>query len=290
MRLQVNEELSQVLCSRANTRKSKEIQWCSDHPWFRKKARTWDEEKDEPYFRGYGRTATGPRLWTEIRNSLGSGSYEKDSVWADKTQASSEAWLRSSLFQELKGVTISQLLEKRARLSEETKKELENANWGLIELAEAKSTDDLYWFVEELNYALERKGSGLENDDHSRRFTREEARSSVECLEDVKAVIDFLLFEGARTRERWDRPHGIRHFKYPFIAGALRVGYSGTPEEHERKRLERAWRRTIEKVSYRGAEYWIPEEGVGKPEEKKPEDKKREESKLYKGKEKYKHG
>ena len=40
--------------------------------------------------------------------------------------------------------------------------------------------------------------------------------------------------------------------------GALRVGYSGTPEDQEKKRLEHEWSRNVEKISYRGAEYWIP--------------------------------
>jgi hypothetical protein len=57
--------------------------------------------------------------------------------------------------------------------------------------------------------------------------------------------------------------------------GALRVGYSGTPENQEKKRLELEWGKKVENVDYRGTEYWIPLEKGKKPEkqpEKKPEE------------------
>ena len=57
--------------------------------------------------------------------------------------------------------------------------------------------------------------------------------------------------------------------------GALRVGYSGIPEDEEKERLEQEWRKEVEKVNYRGSEYWIPLEkrvgysGLPENEEKK---------------------
>ena len=66
-------------------------------------------------------------------------------------------------------------------------------------MAQAKSTGDLFWFVEELHYALETKGAGRRNDNNLRRFTRRQAGSLVDRLEDVKAVIDSLLYEGAKA-------------------------------------------------------------------------------------------
>lgn len=57
--------------------------------------------------------------------------------------------------------------------------------------------------------------------------------------------------------------------------GALRVGYSGLPEDEEQERLQQEWKKKVEKVNYRGSEYWIPlEKSEKKPEkksEKKPE-------------------
>jgi hypothetical protein len=46
--------------------------------------------------------------------------------------------------------------------------------------------------------------------------------------------------------------------------GALRVGYSGIPEDEEKERLQQEWRKAVDKVNYRGSEYWISlEERVG---------------------------
>jgi hypothetical protein len=58
--------------------------------------------------------------------------------------------------------------------------------------------------------------------------------------------------------------------------GALRVGYSGLPEDEEKQRLQQDdWKLPVEKVNYRGTEYWIPlEKSEKKPKrksEKKPE-------------------
>jgi hypothetical protein len=38
----------------------------------------------------------------------------------------------------------------------------------------------------------------------------------------------------------------------------IRVGYSGTPEREEKKRLQKEWGKVVEKVIYRGNEFWIP--------------------------------
>jgi hypothetical protein len=58
--------------------------------------------------------------------------------------------------------------------------------------------------------------------------------------------------------------------------GALRVGYSGLPEDEEKERLQQDdWKLPVEKVNYRGTEYWIPLEkrvgysGLPENEEKK---------------------
>jgi len=55
--------------------------------------------------------------------------------------------------------------------------------------------------------------------------------------------------------------------------GALRVGYSGLPEDEEKQQLQQDdWKLPVEKVNYRGTEYWIPLENKKQPE-KKPEKK-----------------
>ena len=206
MRVQLNEELSQVLCSRTNIDElgDRDGVWRTDHPWFRRRNPPgWvtKNEKDEPFFRGNGRTSTGPNLWKHIQDTLNGTNYEKGSVWPSKTQASAEAWLRDALLSELKAMAVSRLKSKRptSRLSKPTKTELVNANWRLVPMAQAKSTGDLFWFVEELHYALETKGAGRRNDNNRRRFTRRQAGSLVDRLEDVKAVIDSLLYEGAKA-------------------------------------------------------------------------------------------
>lgn len=52
--------------------------------------------------------------------------------------------------------------------------------------------------------------------------------------------------------------------------GALRVGYSGIPEDQERKRLEVEWGKKVVKVDYRGTEYWIPAEYEKESKKDKP--------------------
>jgi hypothetical protein len=206
MRVQLNEELSQVLCSRTNIdgMRDKDIVWRTDHPWFRRQnPRGWrtKDEKDEPFFRGNGRTSTGPKLWESVRDSLKGRSYEKGSVWPNKTQASAEAWLRGALLSELEPrvMAVQQLKSDKviSKLSKETRKQLDNAGFNLLAIAQAKSTTDLFWFVEELHYAFKRGVPALRNADKFRRFTRQEARSIIAGLEDVKALIDLLLYEGA---------------------------------------------------------------------------------------------
>jgi hypothetical protein len=204
LRLQLNEELSRVLCSRTNRDgTSNDGVWKTDHPWFRdQNPREFvpTNERNEPYFRGNARTATGPKIWDAIRHSF-KGDSNEDSLWASTTQASSEAWLRTGLEEELESMSLRRLRAEKARLSNKTRTELENAHWRLEVLAEAKSTEELYWFVEELHYALQTKGPGLKKRNPHRRFTRQEARSAIDRLEDVKALIDLLLYEGAKARD-----------------------------------------------------------------------------------------
>jgi hypothetical protein len=59
---------------------------------------------------------------------------------------------------------------------------------------------------------------------------------------------------------------------HALLPGALRVGYSGIPEDEEKERLQLEWRQDVKKVNYRGTEYWIPLENKKQPE-KQPEKK-----------------
>jgi len=165
MRLQINEELSNVLCSRSRSGKG---EWKTDHAWFRTSdLKTWEEMSDDeqPYFQTPGRTAVGPGLLIYL-DGCGSQREDDDSAWDDQTKASADIWLRKSLMLDLNKIieNVKRLWKQNSgktpstvskRLSKGTREEVTSADWNLASLAASKSTGKLYWFVEELDFALE---------------------------------------------------------------------------------------------------------------------------------------
>jgi len=153
------------LCSRSRSGKG---EWKTDHAWFRTSdLKTWEEMSDDeqPYFQTPGRTAVGPGLLIYL-DGCGSQREDDDSAWDDQTKASADIWLRKSLMLDLNKIieNVKRLRKQNSgktpstvskRLSKGTREEVTSADWNLASLAASKSTGKLYWFVEELDFALE---------------------------------------------------------------------------------------------------------------------------------------
>jgi hypothetical protein len=206
MRLQINEELSKVLCSRSGEEKNGE--WMTDHSWFRtKNLGEWkrQEQEDEPYFRApWSWTSVGLDLAPYIKRFPHPEQAEDESLWDDQTKQAADCWLRDILLMEIGTIPLGKLKKSKDRLSESTRTNLERSGWQLKSVASGKSTDELYWFVEELSFALYDPKDIIQS--KGQRFRRSEARTWVSGLTDVKALIELILYRyGAAAAARATR-------------------------------------------------------------------------------------